>query len=156
MDAMSSQPTTPATADADLATHTVDAPTAAAVATTTETAAAAESDEAPRATQNRSTTPGSDAFREYIGSGWAERPEVVPEPRRQAQYAAARRARVSELFPGKRLIIPAGRLAQRSNDTDYPFRAHSAFAYLTGWGSDSEPGSVLVLEPTASGHEATL
>ncbi|MDR6612767.1 Xaa-Pro aminopeptidase [Leifsonia sp. 1010] len=153
---MSSQPTTPATADADIATDTVDDPTAAAVATTTETAAAAESDEAPRATQNRSTTPGSDAFREYIGSGWAERAEVVPEPRRQAQYAAARRARVSELFPGKRLIIPAGRLAQRSNDTDYPFRAHSAFAYLTGWGSDSEPGSALVLEPTASGHEATL
>ncbi|MEV8214903.1 aminopeptidase P family protein [Leifsonia sp. NPDC077715] len=113
-------------------------------------------DQAPRATQNRSTTPGSDAFREYIGSGWAERPEVLPGARPQAGYAAARRARVSELFPGKRLIIPAGRLKQRSNDTDYSFRAHSAFAHLTGWGSDSEPGSVLVLEPTASGHEATL
>ena len=113
-------------------------------------------DQAPRATQNRSTTPGSDAFREYIGSGWAERPEVLPGARPQAAYAAARRARVSELFPGKRLIIPAGRLKQRSNDTDFPFRAHSAFAHLTGWGSDSEPGSVLVLEPAASGHEATL
>ena len=76
--------------------------------------------------------------------------------REQAAFAAARRARVSELFPGKRLIVPAGRLKQRSNDTDYPFRAHSAFAHLTGWGSDSEPGSVLVLEPTADGHEATL
>ncbi|WP_285113385.1 aminopeptidase P family protein [Leifsonia sp. fls2-241-R2A-40a] len=144
MDAMSSQPTSSTTADA------------AAVAATSETAAPAETDQAPRATQNRSTTPGSDAFRRYIGSGWAEREEVVPEPRRQAQYAAARRARVSELFPGKRLIIPAGRLAQRSNDTDYPFRAHSAFAHLTGWGSDSEPGSVLVLEPSGNGHEATL
>lgn len=146
MDVMSSQPTTPETVVAE----TVVAETVVAEPV------AAESDEAPRATQNRSTTPGSDAFREYIGSGWAERPEVVPAPRRQAQYAAARRSRVSELFPGKRLIIPAGRLAQRSNDTDYPFRAHSAFAYLTGWGSDSEPGSVLVMEPTASGHEATL
>src|SRR6478735_1625484 len=116
----------------------------------------ASTDQAPRATQNRSTTPGSDAFRQYIGSGWAERPDVLPEPRRQAQYAAARRARISELFPGKRLIVPAGRLKPRSNDTDHPFRAHSAFAHLTGWGSDSEPGSVLVLEPTASGHEATL
>ncbi|MGN7800708.1 aminopeptidase P family protein [Leifsonia sp. 22587] len=116
----------------------------------------ATADQAPRATQNRSTTPGSDAFREYIGSGWADRPEVVPDARRQAAYAAARRARISEQFPGKRLIIPAGRLKQRSNDTDFPFRAHSAFAHLTGWGSDSEPGSVLVLEPTASGHDATL
>jgi len=113
-------------------------------------------DQAPRATQNRSTTPGSDAFREYIGSGWADRPGALPGARPQAAYAAARRARVSELFPGKRLIIPAGRLKQRSNDTDYAFRAHSAFAHLTGWGSDSEPGSVLVLEPTASGHDATL
>ncbi|MGN6762128.1 MAG: aminopeptidase P family protein [Leifsonia sp.] len=138
---MSSQPTTPAT------TVTPEA------APTPETA---ETEQAPRATQNRSTTPGSDTFRRYIASGWAPRPEVLPEPRRQAQYAAARRARVSELFPGKRLIVPAGRLKQRSNDTDFPFRAHSAFAHLTGWGSDAEPGSVLVLEPTATGHEATL
>jgi Xaa-Pro aminopeptidase len=60
------------------------------------------------------------------------------------------------MHPGTRLIIPAGRLKQRSNDTDYPFRAHSAFAHLTGWGSDSEPGAVLVLEPTEHGHDATL
>lgn len=120
------------------------------------TAPAPAEQEAPRATANRSTTPGSEAFKQYIGSGWADRPAVLPEAREQAAFAAARRARVSELFPGKRLIIPAGRLKQRSNDTDYAFRAHSAFTHLTGWGSDSEPGSVLVLEPTAAGHEATL
>jgi Xaa-Pro aminopeptidase len=111
---------------------------------------------APRATANRSTTPGSEDFKHYIASGWAERDESVPQPREQASYAAARRQKLSETYPGVRLIVPAGRLKQRSNDTDYAFRAHSAFAYLTGWGSDSEPGSVLVLEPTASGHEATL
>src|SRR6478735_8168565 len=116
----------------------------------------ASTDQAPRATENRSTTPGSDAFRQYIGSGWAERPDVLPEPRRQSEYAAARRARISELFPGKRLIVPAGRLKQRSNDTDYAFRAHSAFTHLTGWGSDAEPGSVLVLEPHDGRHVATL
>jgi Xaa-Pro aminopeptidase len=44
----------------------------------------------------------------------------------------------------------------RSNDTDYPFRAHSAFAHLTGWGADAVSGSVLVMEPTADGHESTL
>jgi len=124
---------------------------AAAVAPSSDTAG-----DAPRATANRSTTPGSENFREYIGSNWAERPEIVPAARAQAAYAAARRARVSELFPGQRLIIPAGRLKQRSNDTDYPFRAHSAFTHLTGWGSDAEPGSVLVLEPHDGGHVATL
>ena len=60
------------------------------------------------------------------------------------------------MYAGKRLIIPAGAAKVRSNDTDYAYRAHSAFAHLTGWGSDSVPGSVLVLEPTDAGHDATL
>lgn len=111
---------------------------------------------APRATSNRSTTPVSDTFKDYIASRWAERTDAVPAPREQAPFAAARRERLSGMYQGKRLIVPAGAAKVRSNDTDYPYRAHSAFAYLTGWGSDSEPDSVLVLEPTAAGHEATL
>jgi Xaa-Pro aminopeptidase len=111
---------------------------------------------APRATSNRSTTPASDTFKDYIGSNWADRHDSVPAAREQASYAAARRERISALHPGKRLIVPAGAAKVRSNDTDYPYRSHSAFAHLTGWGSDSEPGAVLVLEPTANGHEATL
>ncbi|MCU1446080.1 aminopeptidase P family protein [Cryobacterium sp.] len=111
---------------------------------------------AARSNENRSTTPGSEGFKAYISSGWADRAEDVPAAREQAPYAAARRARISELHPGHRLIVPAGRLKQRANDTDYPFRAHSAFAYLTGWGSDSEPGAVLVFEPTGTGHDATV
>lgn len=111
---------------------------------------------APRATSNRSTTPLSDTFKDYIASNWAERTDAVPAPREQAPFAAARRARLSAMYPGKRLILPAGAAKVRSNDTDYPYRAHSAFAHLTGWGSDSEPDSVLVLEPMADGHEATL
>ncbi|MHA7986141.1 aminopeptidase P family protein [Rathayibacter sp. CAU 1779] len=110
----------------------------------------------PRATENRSTTPASSAFAEYIGSGWADRDDEVPAPRPAVVSAAAHRAAISQRHPGERLIVPAGRLKQRSNDTDYPFRAHSGFTQLTGWGSDSEPGSVLVLEPTATGHDATL
>jgi Xaa-Pro aminopeptidase len=81
---------------------------------------------------------------------------VRPAPREQSAFAAARRARLSATFPGKRLIVPAGAAKVRSNDTDYAYRAHSAFSHLTGWGSDTVPASVLVLEPTASGHEATL
>jgi Xaa-Pro aminopeptidase len=111
---------------------------------------------APRATTNRSTTPGSDTFKDYISSQWADRPDVLPEPREQAPFAADRRARLSALHPGTRLVVPAGSAKVRSNDCDYPFRAHSAFSHLTGWGSDTVPGSVLVLEPTAEGHDATL
>ena len=111
---------------------------------------------APRATTNRSTTPGSDLFKQYISSGWAERTETIPSPREQAVFAAARRARISDLYPGRRLIIPAGAAKVRSNDTDYPYRAHSTFAHLTGWGSDAVADSVLVLEPGESGHTATL
>ncbi|AWB86867.1 aminopeptidase P family protein [Mycetocola zhujimingii] len=112
--------------------------------------------EEPRGTSNRSTTPASTEFQDYIGSNWADRVDVLPEPRAQAPFAAQRRERVSAAFVGKRVVVPAGSLKQRSNDTDYPFRAHSAFVHLTGWGADSEPDSVLVLEPAGSGHEATL
>ncbi|MEA9985892.1 aminopeptidase P family protein [Subtercola sp. RTI3] len=111
----------------------------------------------PRATSNRSTTPGSDAFKDYISSNWAERTDALPPARNEAAFAAARRTRIGAKYPGKRLVIPAGRLKQRSNDTDFPFRAHTSFSYLTGWGSDSEPGAVLVLEPVEGGaHVATL
>ncbi|WP_426184092.1 aminopeptidase P family protein [Microbacterium sp. TWP3-1-2b2] len=95
-------------------------------------------------------------FLDTISTGWAERTESMPAARPQAAYAAARRAKVSESFPGKRLVIEAGSLKQRSNDTDYPFRAHSAFAHLTGWAADAEPDSVLVFEPTDAGHDVTL
>ncbi|MFJ4224600.1 aminopeptidase P family protein [Microbacterium sp. NPDC089695] len=95
-------------------------------------------------------------FLDTISTGWAERPETLPTARPQAPYAAIRRAAVSAAFPGQRLVIPAGSLKQRSNDTDYPFRAHSAFAHLTGWAADSEPDSILVFEPTADGHDVTL
>lgn len=100
--------------------------------------------------------PFPQGFLDTISTGWAERPESIPAPRAQAPYAAVRRAALSAAFPGTRVVVPAGSLKQRSNDTDYPFRAHSAFAHLTGWASDAEPDSVLVFEPTPSGHDVTL
>jgi Xaa-Pro aminopeptidase len=110
----------------------------------------------PNPNANRSTTPTSDTFSDYIASNWAERDGTPPERREHAAWAAKRRAAISALHPGKRLIVPAGPAKVRSNDTDYQYRAHSAFAHLTGWGSDAVADSVLVLEPTASGHEATV
>jgi Xaa-Pro aminopeptidase len=123
------------------------------MADSTDSAAAQK---APRATANRSTTPVSDSFKDYISGNWAERPDVAPAPREQAPYAATRRLALSQKFPGRRLIVPAGAAKVRSNDTDYAYRAHSAFAHLTAWGSDAVAGSVLVLEPTTDGHAATL
>jgi Xaa-Pro aminopeptidase len=66
---------------------------------------------------------------------------------------------VAAALPGERLVLPAGVLRVRSNDTDYRFRAHSAFAHLTGLGADAEPDGALVLEPAAGepdGFTATL
>ena len=105
---------------------------------------------------NRSTTPVSETFKKYISEDWAHRTDAVPAPRESAAFAAARRRQLGAAYPGKRIVIPAGAAKVRSNDTDYPYRAHSAFAHLTGWGSDTEPGAVLVLEPTPAGdHAAT-
>ena len=106
--------------------------------------------------ENRKSTPDSSKFREFIGTGWADHADHQAVARDVAPYAEQRRTQLSKAFPGERLVIPAGSLKVRSNDTDYPFRAHSDFAYLTGWGSDSEPDSVLVMEPTASGHDSVL
>ena len=108
---------------------------------------------------NRSTTPQNDVFTSYISQHWAQRPEVTPELSAAAPFAAKRRATLGGQFPGERLVIAAGSMKQRSNDTFYQYRAHSAFAHLTGWGSESEPGALLVLDPATGGtdtHQATL
>ena len=106
--------------------------------------------------KNRSTLPEVSAFQTYIGENWAERTDAHPELRESAKYAAARRHALSAKFAGERLIFEAGAMKVRSNDTFYQYRAHSDFAWLTGWGSDSEPEAVLVMEPTANGHDAHL
>ncbi|WP_426566041.1 aminopeptidase P family protein [Angustibacter sp. McL0619] len=114
------------------------------------------SEEQPKKTDHRSR-PTSEAFKAFIAKGWAPRPTDLPVRAEAAPYAAARRDAVSAAFPGERIVVPAGGLKVRSNDTDYIFRPHSAFAHLTGLGADREPDSVLVLEPKdGGGHEAIL
>jgi Xaa-Pro aminopeptidase len=112
---------------------------------------------------NRSQRPTSDAFKAFMASDWAPADDSVPARDEVADYAARRRRAISDRFPGERLIIPAGPLKVRSNDTDYRFRPHSAFAHLTGLGVDHEPDAVLILEPVDEGtgdagghHSATL
>ncbi len=112
---------------------------------------------------NRSQRPESEAFRKFMASDWAPASQELPARDDVADFAARRRRAISELFKGERLVIPAGALKVRSNDTDYRFRPHSGFAHLTGLGVDHEPDAVLILEPTDEGqgddgghHHATL
>jgi Xaa-Pro aminopeptidase len=98
--------------------------------------------------------PSSPAFRAFIASGWGDRPAGLPARLGSAGHAARRREQISRELPGERLVIPAGVLRTRSNDTDYRFRPHSAFAHLTGLGTDREPDAVLVLEPRRPGDDA--
>src|SRR3954452_10152092 len=83
-----------------------------------------------------------------MGSSWAPAGTAAVPRAEVAGYAARRRLDVSRKFPGERLVVPAGPLKVRSNDTDYRFRPHSGFAHLTGLGLDHEPDAVLVMEPT--------
>jgi Xaa-Pro aminopeptidase len=101
--------------------------------------------------------PSNEEFRAFVAGDWAPRPTDTPAQGEAASYAANRRQALSAAFPGERLVIPAGGLKVRSNDCDYIFRPHSAFAHLTGLGSDREPDAVLVLEPRQDGsHESIL
>lgn len=111
--------------------------------------------EAPNAT-SRTEIPKTGAFRDYIASGWAERAEHLPPVSPLAAAAAPRRAAISALHTGTRLVIEAGEPKVRSNDTDFPYRADSAFSWLTGWGDETVAGSVLVFEPTDDGHDVAL
>ena len=101
---------------------------------------------------NRSLRPQSDAFKTFVMSGWAARAHLGTQPSPAVPFTAERRARLSARFPGARLVVPAGPLRTRSNDTDYRFRPHSAFAHLTGLGTDQEPDAVLVLHPVHDGE----
>ena len=96
---------------------------------------------------NRSRRINSLAFREFIGSGWGERKDPPPTPSPAKEYLPQRYQKLGAHFRGERLVIPAGNYKVRSNDCDYRFRAHSAFAHLTGLGGELEPDAALVLEP---------
>jgi Xaa-Pro aminopeptidase len=78
---------------------------------------------------------------------WKETPAPKLEQLPEKQFTAERRAAVSAQFPGDRLIVEAGEMKTRSNDTDYKFRPFTPFTYYTGLGMDYEPGAVLVFEP---------
>ncbi len=90
--------------------------------------------------------PVTDDLAAFMRTGWApQEAGAQAGPRPIAPWAAKRRAALAQRFPGERLVIPAGTLKVRSNDSDYRFRPHSAYSYLTGAG---ESDDVLVIEPS--------
>ncbi|WP_406317379.1 aminopeptidase P family protein [Streptomyces sp. NBC_00118] len=112
-----------------------------------------ESDEPIKQRKNGLYPGVSDELAASMKSGWADTELHGLEPIAQASETAARRAALSARFPGERIVVPAGNLKTRSNDTEYAFRASTEYSYLTG--NQTEDG-VLVLEPTAAGHNATI
>jgi len=99
----------------------------------------------------------SEIFAEFMKSGWIPTPLTGIIQDEVVEYCRMRRAELSAAFTRTRLVIPSGSAKQRSNDTDYLYRPHSAFAYYTGvQGVEAQPDSVLVLEPDEDGHKPIL
>lgn len=98
---------------------------------------------------NRSLRPRSDAFKEFMTTGWDDNEPAI-EPLESSAYIQARLETLGKAFPGERIVIPAGQPKVRSNDCDYAFRPDTTFAYYTGLGEDYEAGAVLVLNPVAA------
>jgi Xaa-Pro aminopeptidase len=75
-------------------------------------------------------------------TGWGDRELDLPR-HPVADRAAQRRAKLAGMFPGERLVLPAGTFKVRSNDTDYKFRSDTAHTYFSG---NQTSDAVLVIE----------
>jgi Xaa-Pro aminopeptidase len=93
-------------------------------------------------------------LRAAIAADWDPAP-AMPHPARAdvAPYTVRRRAALSAQFPDTLIVVPAGLLKTRANDTEYAFRAAGSFTWLTG---ETVADAVLVMTPTGGGHDATL
>ena len=95
---------------------------------------------------NRSRTPHSKEFLKFIAQDWADNTSQLPNEAEVAPFAKLRREKLAKQFAGQVILIEAGLPRVRSNDTDYRYRPSTAFTHLTGWGSETVPGSVLVID----------
>ena len=97
-------------------------------------------------------------YAEFMRTGWAPSNLEGLQPLEVVTYAFTRRQVLSAAFANIRIVIPAGNYKTRSNDTEYVFRPHSAFAFYAGvQGADAVPDSVLIMEPNESGtHDSYL
>lgn len=81
--------------------------------------------------------------------------DILPRPAAISldEYRSRRQALMAALPPGSAVLLPAGQLVTRSNDSEYAFRQDSDFHYLTGF---PEPDALLVLLPGREAGEAVL
>ena len=101
--------------------------------------------------------PPSEAYTEFMMTGWAPSPLHAIMQDAVIPYCVKRRDALSAAFTGLRIILPSGNSKVRSNDTDYRFRPHSAFVYYTGvQGEEVTSDAVLVMEPNGLGHDSIL
>lgn len=95
----------------------------------------------------------SQAFQDFMRTGWSPSDLTDLEPLEVVTYAFSRRQILSAAFRGIRLAIPAGSTKVRANDCDYQFRPQTAFAYYSGvQGADATADAVLILEPNGDSH----
>ncbi len=98
--------------------------------------------------------PMAEHLRAAVAAQWDPAPPMLHPARPDgAPYAARRRESLSAQFRGQLIVVPSGRHKVRANDTDYPYRSSSSFTWLTG---ETEADAVLVMTPTAAGHDSTL
>jgi Xaa-Pro aminopeptidase len=83
-----------------------------------------------------------EAYSAFMRTGWDDAEAVVPRGT-FAERTAERRARLTSMFPGERLVLPGGGHKVRSYDTDYRFRVDTAHAYFTG---NQTSDAVLVID----------
>jgi Xaa-Pro aminopeptidase len=86
--------------------------------------------------------PVPEAYSAFMRQGWGDRELDLP-PHPITSYAAGRRQRLAEAFPGERLVLPAGGFKVRSYDTDYRFRPDTAHTYFAG---NQTSDAVLVID----------
>ena len=102
-------------------------------------------------------TAPSQSLADFMKSGWLETPLGGITPDGVITYCFQRRKALSAAFPGIRIVLPSGNFRVRSNDCDFRYRPHSAFAYYSGvQGIEATADAVLVLEPVGESHETTL
>ena len=94
-----------------------------------------------------------DLLAAFMSTDWAPTSPQVDGAADVAAFTVQRRSALSAHFPGEWIVIPTGGLQARASDMDYAFRPGSDHYWLTG---SLEPDGVLVLAPTAQGHDATL
>jgi Xaa-Pro aminopeptidase len=83
-----------------------------------------------------------EAYSKFMRQGWGGRDVDLP-PHPITGHAAERRRKLAEMFPGERLVLPAGTFKVRSYDTDYRFRPDTAHTYFSG---NQTSDAVLVID----------